>query len=126
MSGSGPPARSQDTAGSTGSTPTEGHGAILSALDAETTALVRLAAVLAGGGEAQVDAALRAVGSAEASARVRAEWVEELLLQTYLFAGFPRALNGMRAWRLLTGRPAPAEDAAARPSAAWAGDGART
>jgi 4-carboxymuconolactone decarboxylase len=95
-------------------------------LDAETTALVRLAAVLAGGGEAQVDAALRAVGSAEASARVRAEWVEELLLQTYLFAGFPRALNGMRAWRLLTGRPAPAEDAAARPAAAWAGDGART
>src|SRR5262249_47482573 len=26
-------------------------------------------------------------------------WVEEVLLQTYLFAGFPRALNAMREWR---------------------------
>ena len=29
------------------------------------------------------------------------DWIEELLLQTYLFAGFPRALNGMREWRRL-------------------------
>lgn len=28
-----------------------------------------------------------------------AEWVEELILQTYLFAGFPRALNAAREWR---------------------------
>ena len=26
-------------------------------------------------------------------------WIEELLLQTYLFAGFPRTLNAMREWR---------------------------
>jgi 4-carboxymuconolactone decarboxylase len=26
-------------------------------------------------------------------------WIEELILQTYLFAGFPRALNAAREWR---------------------------
>jgi len=36
------------------------------------------------------------------------EWIEELLLQTYLFAGFPRALNGMREWRRITPTPAAA------------------
>ena len=30
---------------------------------------------------------------------IPAAWVEELVLQTYLFAGFPRALNAMREWR---------------------------
>ncbi len=37
-------------------------------------------------------------------------WVEELLLQTYLFAGFPRALNAMREWRRVSGRDAPTTD----------------
>jgi 4-carboxymuconolactone decarboxylase len=32
-------------------------------------------------------------------------WVEELLLQTYLFAGFPRALNAMREWRRVHPEP---------------------
>jgi 4-carboxymuconolactone decarboxylase len=36
--------------------------------------------------------------------------VEEIILQSYLFAGFPRALNAMRAWRTVSARPAPAED----------------
>jgi len=36
--------------------------------------------------------------------------VEEIILQSYLFAGFPRALNAARAWRAASGRPAPAED----------------
>jgi 4-carboxymuconolactone decarboxylase len=39
--------------------------------------------------------------------------VEEIILQSYLFAGFPRALNAARAWRAASGRPAPAEDAEA-------------
>ena len=39
--------------------------------------------------------------------------VEEIILQSYLFAGFPRALNAARAWRAVSGRPAPAEDAEA-------------
>jgi 4-carboxymuconolactone decarboxylase len=66
---------------------------------------MRLAAGLAGGSEADVRDLL-----AEAHAVTEPEWVEELLLQTYLFAGFPRALNGMRQWRRL--RPRPAESAA--------------
>jgi 4-carboxymuconolactone decarboxylase len=36
--------------------------------------------------------------------------VEEIILQSYLFAGFPRALNAARAWRTVSGLPAPAED----------------
>jgi 4-carboxymuconolactone decarboxylase len=36
--------------------------------------------------------------------------VEEIILQSYLFAGFPRALNAARAWRTVSARPAPAED----------------
>jgi len=36
--------------------------------------------------------------------------VEEIILQSYLFAGFPRALNAARAWRLVSERPSPVED----------------
>ncbi|MEN9509200.1 MAG: hypothetical protein RLZZ621_1763 [Gemmatimonadota bacterium] len=77
----------------------------LIALDAETAMLVRVAAVLAGGTEGEVRRLLT-----EAEQDVRALWIEEVILQTYLFAGFPRALNGMREWRRITGRPAPAID----------------
>lgn len=66
----------------------------LRALDDATRALVRLAAVVAGGSE-------QAIRDEMSSAHEQAEaaWVEELLLQSYLFAGFPRALNAMREWR---------------------------
>ncbi len=81
--------------------------ATLDALDAETAALVRLAAVLAGGSEADVRAELTVVNGV-----VNPIWVEEVILQTYLFAGFPRALNAARDWRRISGRsaPTPAED----------------
>jgi 4-carboxymuconolactone decarboxylase len=36
--------------------------------------------------------------------------VEEVILQSYLFAGFPRALNAARAWRAVSERPAPEVD----------------
>jgi 4-carboxymuconolactone decarboxylase len=36
--------------------------------------------------------------------------VDEVLLQSYLFAGFPRTLNAMGAWRELSGIPAPRSD----------------
>lgn len=77
----------------------------LPTLDRETRALVVLAALLAGGSEAQVREQL-----AVAVAEIRPEWVEEVILQTYLFAGFPRALNGAREWRRISGRAAPARD----------------
>ncbi len=66
----------------------------LDLLDDATIALVRLAAVVAAGDE---DSLRSELGGAAGS--VPDVWVEELLLQTYLFAGFPRALNAMREWR---------------------------
>ena len=47
---------------------------------------------------------------AEAIDEVDPTSVEEIILQSYLFAGFPRALNAARAWRAVSGRPAPAKD----------------
>ena len=67
---------------------------ILPELDDSTRALVRLAAVVAAGNEEAVRATIAREG-----AHVPEVWAEELLLQTYLFAGFPRAVNGMREWR---------------------------
>jgi 4-carboxymuconolactone decarboxylase len=40
-------------------------------------------------------------------------WVEELILQCHLFAGFPRALNAMREWRRWQPEPAVAPNASA-------------
>lgn len=71
-------------------------GATLAYLDEPTRALIRLAASLAAGSELDVRSQLQ-----RASAHAPAAWIEELILQTYLFAGFPRALNGMREWRRL-------------------------
>ena len=71
--------------------------------DDATRLLVRLAAALAGGTEDTVRVAM-----AEAGRVTPHPWTEELLLQTYLFAGFPRALNGMREWRRIAGPPAAA------------------
>ena len=74
-------------------------------LDAPTRMLVRVAALLAGGHEQDIRAALQsAVGV------VNDVWIEEAILQTYLFAGFPRSLNGMREWRRISGRAAPLSD----------------
>ena len=66
----------------------------LSQLDDATRALVRASAAVAAGGDEQVRAEL-----VRAASIAPHDWVEELLLQTYLFAGFPRALNAMREWR---------------------------
>ena len=79
--------------------------ATLRGLDEPTRYLVRLAAVIASGDEQAVRAEL-----AELVGVISAEWVEELVLQSYLFCGFPRSLNAMREWRRLTGRPAPRPD----------------
>lgn len=66
----------------------------LEVLDDATSALVRLAAIVAGSDEDAVRAEI-----ARVAAMIPDVWIEELLLQTYLFAGFPRALNAMREWR---------------------------
>lgn len=82
------------------------NGVALSHLDDATRSLVRLSAQLAGGTEDRIRDALQLAYTATPHA-----WIEELLLQTYLFAGFPRALNGMREWRRLSPQPpAPVSD----------------
>jgi 4-carboxymuconolactone decarboxylase len=96
----------------------------VSPLDGETRALVRLAATIAAADEAMVRASM-----SEAATEVRSAWVEELVLQSYLFAGFPRALNAAREWRRFAGAPAPATDEAEELSRAgdeWAARGAAT
>jgi 4-carboxymuconolactone decarboxylase len=72
----------------------------LTTLDEATRALIRLAAMLAGGAEEDIRATLQS-----AARSAPHQWIEELLLQTYLFAGFPRALNGMREWRRIERNP---------------------
>ncbi len=65
------------------------------ALDTATAALVRQSARITAGSEAEIR-----VGFAECvAAKVSQRWQEELVLQSYLFAGFPRALNAAREWR---------------------------
>lgn len=83
---------------------TAAGGATLSRLDDATRSLVRLSAVLASGDEEDVRAELQ-----QAAKITSHEWIKELLLQTYLFAGFPRALNGMREWRRVVAAPASRE-----------------
>lgn len=91
-------------AGGTMTLPTPG-GFIVDALDRETAMLVSVAAVVAGGSESAQRNVLR-----RARPVVRPEWIEEVILQSYLFAGFPRALNAMRLWRAVSGLPAPDTD----------------
>ena len=68
---------------------------IVPALDRATVALVRQSARIT----ASDEGAIREGFAECADARVSAEWLEELVLQSYLFAGFPRALNAAREWR---------------------------
>lgn len=71
------------------------RGVVLVDLDALTELLIRLAGSIAGGDE-------RAVREAFARTRAAAvpeRWVEEVVLQSYLFSGFPRGLNAAREWR---------------------------
>ena len=78
-------------------------------LDGPTTALVRLAAAIAEGGEGRLgERAAELVGSGAPQL-----WGDELLLQSILMVGYPRALIAAHWWRLATGQPAVAgEDAA--------------
>ncbi len=80
--------------------------AVSTTLDALTAQLVDLAAVLASGTEGEMRASLEAA----AKSAMDPVWVEELVLQTYLFAGFPRTLNGMRLWRRASKRVAETAD----------------
>jgi len=83
-------------------TPVTPEGGIV-ALDPRIAALVRLSARIARGDEE----AMRQGCTECVGAEVPVQWVEELLLQSYLFCGFPRTLNATREWRRISGVPAP-------------------
>lgn len=87
--------------------PSPGASVGLDTLDAQTIALVRLSAAIAAAGDVEV----RAAFDAASAAKVPALWVDELVLQSYLFGGFPRALNAAREWRRISPTPAPGEGA---------------
>lgn len=75
-------------------------------LDDQTVALVRLAAAVAVGDEPGIRQAL----TVATQAGTPAVWVEELLLQSILMTGYPRALVAFGLWRKLGGTPVPSED----------------
>lgn len=79
-------------------------------LDPAVAALVRLSARIARGGEE----AMRQGCIECVKANVPVQWVEELLLQSYLFCGFPRTLNATREWRRISGVVAEPADSGAR------------
>lgn len=84
--------------------PGPGSAAPGDALPADVACLVRLSAALADGDERDVEAELRV-----AAREARAAEVDEAILQSCLFLGFPAALEAAAAWRAVRG-PAPADD----------------
>lgn len=92
-------------------------------LDEQTRLLVRLSAAITAADEPTTRRVIEEVaGSANAAA------VEEVILQSYLFAGFPRTLNAARMWRAASGLTAPAADDSASSAhfAEWERDGEAT
>jgi 4-carboxymuconolactone decarboxylase len=81
-------------------------------------ALLRIAASLATRDGARIRAAM-----VEARDAVPAGAVDEVLLQSHLFVGFPDALNALALWREVSGTDAPA--AAGEDPATWAERGER-
>jgi 4-carboxymuconolactone decarboxylase len=75
-------------------------------LDIQTRDLVRFAAAIAQGYEPE----LRERVTGLRSSQVPQAWVEELLLQSVLMVGYPRALVAFGVWRKLSGLPAPDAD----------------
>ena len=83
-------------------------GSMISSLDQATRALVRLAAAIAGADEATTRRVID-----ETARSAEPALVDEVILQSYLFAGFPRTLNAARMWRAASGVPAPLTDESA-------------
>src|SRR2546423_5810880 len=95
----------------------------LAPIEAGLRHLVRIAGAIAGSPEGQMRSTM-----SEAVEEVDHTAVEEIILQSYLFAGFPRALNAARAWRAVSGSRAPVEDeeAAVEDLAVWRERGEET
>ena len=86
-------------------TETAGDSSTLRAIDDATRCLVQIAGAIAGADEQAVRAAMEnSLNNAEPAR------VDEVILQSYLFAGFPRTLNAARIWRTVSGVAAPVRD----------------
>jgi 4-carboxymuconolactone decarboxylase len=84
---------------------------ILAPLATQERHLVRIAGAIAGSDEATVRAVMTdAVNGGEGGGPVDSVAVDEIILQSYLFAGFPRALNASRTWRSVSDASAPPSD----------------
>ncbi|HZJ00829.1 MAG TPA: carboxymuconolactone decarboxylase family protein [Gemmatimonadaceae bacterium] len=95
----------------------------LGRIDEETRSLVQIAAAIAGADEITTRDVME-----RASPSVDNSKVEEVILQSYLFAGFPRTLNAARIWRSISSTPAPGDDSEAKHtnSAQWEERGQET
>lgn len=93
-------------------------------LDPQTRDLVRFAAAIAQGYEPELR---ERVGPLKSS-QVPVAWVEELILQSVLMCGYPRALVAFGVWRRFSGVPAPENDPEAeyRDVEAWTRRGEET
>ncbi len=87
----------------------------------EAICLVRVAAAVAALDETAVRKEMKAAHN-----RVNPALVEEVILQSYLFAGFPRALNAARIWRTFAGEAAAATLEQADDITGWRENGKRT
>ena len=77
------------------------------ALDPPTRSLVGFAAAIAQGDEPELRKRIPPLRDSQAPVA----WVEELLLQSVLMVGYPRALIAVGVWRRLGQAPAPEDDA---------------
>ena len=93
-------------------------------LDLPTLQLVRFAAVVAQGEGSELGERVPPL----LEAQVPVAWVEEMLLQSVLMVGYPRALIALGVWRKVAGIPAPASDPGAdyRNAAEWTRRGQET
>ena len=93
-------------------------------LDPDTSVLVRLAAAIATGEEHVLREGMLEARRAD----LRSEWMDELLLQSILLVGYPRALLAFGLWRSMSGIAAPEADADASydRTAEWESRGTET
>ena len=84
---------------------------------------MQIAAAIAGADEATTRTVMET-----ARDYVDPQKVDEVILQSYLFAGFPRTLNAARAWRAISAVAAPGtdRDAELKNDSDWVGRGEKT
>lgn len=85
-----------------GDPPEPSGGSVRAVLDAPTRGLVRVALAIPHASDAQLTERMRAA----AEAGTPALWLEELLLASVLYVGFPRALVAVTVWRRQAPQPA--------------------